>query len=552
MKKLIHIAWLLILLGVVSCESLEDTYDEYAGDGMVRYVGKCENLQVSPGWYRFKVKWKGNMDDAIYKVKLTYKGEDEAEPTVLLLDPQDILENESLIDSIYIENLKNTVYAVTLSNVTEDGMESIVEMTYARPYTEAHEDLRTFSRGILNFYRLGDKLAVFLDKDNEDILKMELKFTDTRGVQHPWNMKEKMQSAKEIEQWSRILDYAFLLPEEEDVEIDFNQPIFVERKGFLQGCIDTLSFTPDTLSMDEEVWSGGFTRYLTHRFGPDYTREDIESVREIELDYDMPTMKDLLYFPNLEKVILGKNRYIDPKFKNFTTPSYTDQYAGYLTLQFLKDTRPGFVVERYNGHYFNDDRLRSYLLGVFQKIDEDLITEKKSENMNEIPGIQPLDTTGWIVTCSDTTRNGYKINGAAYMLDGDKNTSFQPTYALSPSVVEVEFDMLEPRLVKGFKVVQPAAPAGMTAGSMGDYQKYLVNAIRVEFSDDGVNWHNATYENGGITIGNAPEEISFIEIPEKLQREVRYIRLSMSNKEVAVADGGLPLYSLRLADFIPY
>lgn len=70
-------------------------------------------------------------------------------------------------------------------------------------------------------------------------------------------------------------------------------------------------------------------------------------------------------------------------------------------------------------------------------------------------------------------------------------------------------------------------------------------------SIDGISWQSATHEDGGITIGNAPGEVTFIEIPESLQKEVRFIRFSMTNQQVSVAEGS-PLFTLRLADIIPY
>lgn len=343
MKKWIYIAWSLALIGMVSCESLEETYDEYAGDGMIRYVGKCPPPEISRGWYRLKVKWQGNMDAAIHKVKLTYQGENETEPTVLWIEPQDILDNESLMDSIYLENLENSVYTITLSNVTADSMESIAETAYERPYTLEHEDLRSFTRGIVNFYVLGDRLALFLDEANENIIKMDLSYWDKSGTHHLWDMKEAMETSYIYPfLMEKIYDYVILLEE----EIDFTQPITVLRKGLLEGCIDTISFNPDTLSLDEEVWSSGFSRYLTQRFGENYTRADIESVEEVELDYDMTTFRDLLYFPNLKKVVLGKNRYIAAEYATVNM-STTDEYSGLTTLQLLKDTR-GVTVERYN------------------------------------------------------------------------------------------------------------------------------------------------------------------------------------------------------------
>ena len=43
-NKLYYILWLLAVLFMASCEDLEDTYDEFAGDGKIRYVGKCSDM----------------------------------------------------------------------------------------------------------------------------------------------------------------------------------------------------------------------------------------------------------------------------------------------------------------------------------------------------------------------------------------------------------------------------------------------------------------------------------------------------------------------------
>lgn len=48
-EKLYYIAWFVAALFVIGCEDLEDTYDEYAGDGMIRYVGKCSNVGGAAG-----------------------------------------------------------------------------------------------------------------------------------------------------------------------------------------------------------------------------------------------------------------------------------------------------------------------------------------------------------------------------------------------------------------------------------------------------------------------------------------------------------------------
>ena len=46
MKK--YIGLLFAMLVMVSCESLEDTYEDFAGNGPVRYLGKCTDLTIQP------------------------------------------------------------------------------------------------------------------------------------------------------------------------------------------------------------------------------------------------------------------------------------------------------------------------------------------------------------------------------------------------------------------------------------------------------------------------------------------------------------------------
>ena len=63
MKKIY--LWLLLPLSIFGgCESLEDTYKDYAGDGPIRYLVKCDDLDVKAGWNRLVVSWK-SVDDPI-------------------------------------------------------------------------------------------------------------------------------------------------------------------------------------------------------------------------------------------------------------------------------------------------------------------------------------------------------------------------------------------------------------------------------------------------------------------------------------------------------
>ena len=120
------------------------------------------------------------------------------------------------MDTIYIENLKDVVYTVRVSSLSADSTESLVEEKYGRPYSESHEDLRSFTRGIINFYKLGDKLAVCLDESNENLKELILTYRDTRGNVQEWDIKDHMYDSLGLRWWTGFVpicrDYLFLLP----------------------------------------------------------------------------------------------------------------------------------------------------------------------------------------------------------------------------------------------------------------------------------------------------------------------------------------------------
>ena len=567
MKKLYYTITLLAALLAWGCsETLEETYDEYTEGGMIRYIGKCSNLEVNPGWERLQVIWKNNIDAGIKRVKITWQSENENTPNVRYIERPDTIDTENLMDTVYLENLQDALYKVRVSNLSADSTESLVEERDARPYTATHEDLRTFTRGISAFSRMGDKLAVILDQNNEDVKELELCYYEVgKSEISTWNMKEHMTDTLYYDHFLMGevpvgRDYLFLLPEGEGTKIDFSRPITIKREGRLAGCIDDIKFNDEVLNLDERLWSSEFSQLMTQNYGSGWENR-VNEVKTLELDYDFTSMQDLMYFPNLEKVVLGKNRYMQPNFAS-AFASATDQYIGLVMLSFLKETRPSFEVVRYNNHYFgtNASLLGAKYIDIYKgagKVSEDFtIEEKGSVNLEEKPEYVPLDTTGWKVTCSDTVFNGYNYNGAAWLLyDGlmhyedpwmgewDEEVYFEPAQTLGASIVTVTFDMKTPQTVAGFKVKQPER------NESGD-KNYLLSSLMIEFSTDNYTWTKATYAEGSATIGNTPAEETFIRVPEDLRTPVRYIRVTMSSRQVSDISGS-EIFSLRLGKFIP-
>ena len=566
-RNLYYWIGLLAILFTVSCEDLDETYDEFAGDGRIRYLGKCSDVEVQPGWQRVRVSWKNNIDAAVKYTKITWKAESDDEPFVQLVERPEVVGGMDLMDTIYLENLQDAVYTITVSNISADSTESLVETQYARPYTENHEDLNSFTRGIINFYRLdGDKMAVLLDEDNENLKEMTLTYWGSDNQLHEWDIKEHMtDSVPVMPGMEDMLGYSMrramqLLPDENGISIDFAKPLVIKRIGNLPECIDEITFKDDTLSLDEQILSVTFTRWLEKEYGPDWRSKDVlNKIETVEFDYDMSTMQDLFYLPNLKKVILGKNRFMWEGHTDENLSATSNDYNSLMTLQFLKNTRNGFTVERYNAQYFHEVCTSEMvagmsLLDVLQmagELDYDLLSNK-NDNLSLMPVITPLDASDWVVTCSDTTYNGNKKYGAGLLLDDDPTTYFEPGQDLASTVYEVKIDMKKAQTLHGFKVSQPQRePANEDdlAVELG----YLLGSLQIEVSEDGYVWLPATYEEGGTTIGDALGEITFIKVPEEYQsRQVRYIRLTMVSRNTGALNGGVPTFSLRLGDFVPY
>lgn len=163
-------------------ESLEDTYSDFAGDGKIRYVGKCSEIIVSPGWERLSLTWKNGTDATVENIKISWTGGDVERDTLL----------DRTATSCELRNLEDFAYRIDVRAVGNDGRESLTETTYGRPYTEAHEVVRSFTRGITKFYMLNDQRALvyFTDKWNSNVVDMKFYYTGeiTNNMNNPYGL----------------------------------------------------------------------------------------------------------------------------------------------------------------------------------------------------------------------------------------------------------------------------------------------------------------------------------------------------------------------------
>ena len=508
MKYLNAILFIVILC--VGCgEDLEDTYKEFSGDGKIRYIAKCSNFEVSPGWKRLHLEWKNGTDAIVDKIKLSWSVLDVKKDTLL---PRECTSCDLL-------NLGDGTYRLDLCAIDKDGHESLVETSYGRPYTENHEIVKTFTNAIIKYYRVGKNLVFYMDKWNEDIIEINLNYVDIYGKKQVYPLSRE------------VFDEEFVTLK----EVETDSIITLERKGKLEGCQDTIQFDPIVLG-NERTFTSDFKLAIERRYGySDQTMESktefenfIDTVKVLEFDYDISSFEDILYCPQLEKIVLGKNRYIDSRYITSSSCSslYEHERGGLLVLDKANELL-GVRVERFGKHYFGQET-RDYM---------DTRAWPMREVMERLEYI--LDSDVDTIKCSvkDLKADIYLKD----LLDNDPTTWWETSMLTEVRSYELVIELKNERLIHGIKIVQAAFDPDLDR----DSEYYLPSSIIIKTSVNKITWQNVTYVEENI-LGKSPGEITLLPIKEK-ERACKYIKVIIND---GVNDNSIT--RVKLADIIAY
>ena len=508
MRKLNKLASLLavVFLWTGCSESLEDTYSDYAGDGRIHYLAKCTNLTATAGWKRIYLEWQNGVDAMVEGIKVTWSANDVEHDTIL---PPEATE-------CTLENLVDGSYRIDICTVSGDD-NSLVETTYLRPYTESHEIVLTFTRGIAKCYRIGNNLAFFTDMWSDNIEEVVLHYTGTDKQQHDFELSRE------------VYEKQFATVE----GIDFSEPVTITRSGRIEGCPDLIEFDPLSLNTDP-VFTSDFKMALQRRYGiTDKTpaqKEEfdrfVEAATELEIDYDITSLEDVLCFPKLEKLILGKNRYLDKTY-NMAYPGRSVLREEERSEEVLAIAHEwaGLAIERYADHYFET---------APEYVTEMGIPDRKV--LDELAYVQLSD----VDTITNTVENpaGYHFK-LEDLLDNNPSTSWTASDSYTEARThEITIELKEPKAIKGLKFAQPLQPLSWA----GSY--FPVSAI-VTVSPDGISWSNLAYVEESI-IGGGAGEVTLI--PAADPKDIKFIRIEMTDVTDLYNSG----YTITIGDIIPY
>ena len=511
--------FLIVAFVLAGCESMEDTYSEFAGNGKKRYVGKCEEFTVETGWKRFVFHWKQNSDPAIKDIKIVWKS-DRGEGSWTVPADQNTFTSEATF-----ENLN---YTFECYGVDAAGNLSLPTTQYARPFTQEHEAVSGFSKMVNKHYFIGSNVALLFDIWPAGITSASISYYEGG---EPKTIE--LASGTMTRATQRLIQ-----------NVDTDKDVVLNRVGEVAGCIDPVTFAPYVLDPEILSFNFDFMQQVCNRYNlRELTPEFVKSLEVLEIDYSLNSLEDILYFTNLKKVVLAKNRYMRPDqtasaYSVFINPDTAPTVFAFNTMHNTLGMELdlfGPVILQPKPLPFFPDVWNAHFLPLVPTL-----TWLTRAGFPELPNLSYLDTVGWTVT-SSTSGVGLNEEDPAHpetILDDDPSTIWTPVpEQITLRTHELTIDMKSDRTVNGFKVTQ--------ALNNTTVQGFYSGIISIQLSMDNVNFEEAFYQTQ-CDMGTNYGESTVLRMPAS--KQARYVKIKIADK--VVGTGVNARYNTCLGDFM--
>ncbi len=519
-RLLLYILLPVLAAGIFTgCENLEDTYSDYSGDGPIRYLAKCVNLQANAKWESVELTWENNNDlnrDSIY-----IEWQDDSSTRDTLIDKNST--------SCIINDLGNFDYFFSVSSVSFDDENNIdgksLETTiYSRPFSLEHESLSTFTHVVIKQFKVGDNnLFLFFDNWKNNLLTAEIGYYKSGETDETRIQLEKVNLGTESNPdfWPNGQKEMLL------ENVDLTKDIMIYRTGSVDAIDDPefkVVFPDIKLNLNVMVFNSDFaTQVQDYLNVSQLTPSIVESVEVLEFDQNIASMEDILYFPNLKEIYFGKNRYMTSTYAYyFSEQSVLSEKERSLAALNIAHDYLQVDVHQYNSHYFASYEAPMWFM---------------QEGNPVVPELNLLENTAsWSYTVTPSDEAGYDSQ-LGNLFDNQSYTDWTPLRISSIRVHAIEIDMKEDVDIRGFKIVQ--------SSSLGYYNMLIPNMIEIEIASDGGEWHQATYQEE-VPLGDSDGEITLVYLNNQKQTEkARRIRFYITDKDYYSSS-----YGTALADFM--
>lgn len=518
-----YMTMLVVFCGMVSsCEDIEDTYKEYAGDGPIQYLNKIYDLKATAQWEAISLSWSLKLDPGRTSILVEWKDNENTYSKIIDKDSESFL----------VEGLtENYDYEFNVWAVAEvDGeivKKSLGDPVYGRPFNSQSDELSLFTHVVTKQIKVADKkIFVVFDAWPDNLISFKIGYFEKENEQEQFFVAE---TNDRINGWPKGVPYAVI-----GEDVDFSKPIKVYRTGEIESFGNKiLDLEPLELHFDLPTFNSDFTNELRPQIGIDgeIKTSDIENVSSVNINFNQTSLEDILYFPALETVNLGKDRYIPAEMVGTTRSSLSSETNKNISLGALKLAHDilGVKIYQYCEHYF--DEVPEWFAG------KNLVPQ--------LPSLQLLDTSDWDITETPMDAVGYDT-GLRNLLQDDNNTYWFPTASLKLRTHIIEIDMKKIQNIIGFKIVQ--------ANINNDVNLQCPGLITIEILNESGAWIAATFDEN-VTIGTGKGETALAYLDkDKTVKQVQKIRIKISDnfyKNGYDDDGKLTkYYRIALASFM--
>lgn len=483
MKKLFNSILLLMALVMAGCESIEDTYKDYAGDGPIEYLNKIYDLKATAQWQAIKLSWNLKLDPGRTGIMVKWSNESYSDSTIIDKDASDFT----------VPLTDNSEYTLNVWAIRQENgvitKKSLGDPVYARPYTKESDEFALFTHVVTKQIKVADKkLFVLFDTWADDLYSFKIGYYEKGSSEQKFKeyTTNDKQAGSDGNMYPSGKPYAVI-----GENVDFGKPVTVVRKGDFSklGIEGEFELDPLQLYFDLPNFNTDFAVYLRPQLGVssgDITFSQLSALSSLDVDYKQSSLEDVLNCPNLKTLYLGRNRYLLPGTENTAKDAFPSAIGKEISLAALKlaHDEMGVEIYQYGLNYFDENP------GFFDGWNLEA----------KLPTLNLLNTDGWDITENPMPSVG-EVTGLENLLNADASKIWFPLGAKQLREHVIEVDMKQSQTVTGFKLVQ---------ANLSDGNLQLPGIVKVEYwNDASVGWTTATFYDD-TTIGTGRGETTLI------------------------------------------
>ncbi|WP_141560917.1 DUF4998 domain-containing protein [Butyricimonas sp. Marseille-P3923] len=507
MKKLLYRILPMFVMGWISftsCEDLEDTYSDYAGDGPKSLLTICYDVKAKAGWEEVNLSW--TVKDDPKRDSILIKWENDNGSWSELLDKN--------ATEYTLKGLGNFTYSISVCGVGKvdvngNRQESLASPVYVRPYTLDHEELTIFSSMVLKQFKRGDDLLLFLDKWSEDMASFKIGYYENgSSIESFWTPKRERVGTE---------DDPKFLPDGKNYhwlrDVNFDKKITIYREGEIEALPGLQLPLPNVeVNTSTFIMNADFEALVAMQLGVSSLRlEHLVGVKKLDLDYNLSSMEDILYFPDLEIINLGKNRYMMEQYAQVTQyQSKVEEHTlSLLAMEILREENK-LEVNQYNNHYFIDDAADWFV---------------KKGNPVFPAGVEYIipGSGGWECESDPVTDMRDIMN----LFDNDSKTEWLANIGVRPFLTmrthEILVDLGEYKDIRGIRLVQPASSTGI---------HFRIPFIRVYSGSSAEGPWVWALKDYTVQLGTSPNETTLIPVKDEVENPIlntRYLKIMIQD-----------------------